>query len=289
MLVFSGIIVALFLFGLVILFRKRFHAEAFLCLVTVSVFICWPYQDPRFLLPILPFFYLALLEAIDRLVSSFRRKSAPREAFLVLLVAECFYLVFPVRTALLNEPAAPPAAARWLVENAQPGEGVLTEETSVWLTGGLKILVKKSDAQLLDHPELWFEDLYHSEARWVLLENSPLLSLVGSLPQHFRLAYMDEDRRRFVFEIVGNRRAARTAGAWYRAAVRNMSRGLSGELQLKRSLTLEPWFPTARLILANYLFQQERYDEARVEVEVLLRQQPQNPAVINLAEKLGTL
>jgi hypothetical protein len=286
---FSFFLLAGMLLGVKVVVQQKRFLELAVTAAFVALFALWPFQDPRFLLPVLPFLYFLLLRGLQY---AFTRGTSSRRGlfigFTVVLFFQVVYLTVPVLQSIQGIPQPRPDVFAWMEENTDPDDIVLSAEAGVWLQTGRRVIPLAPQQRIVKYPESWLENIYLLDTDWVLLQKDPRQTLmepfVQTVPDHFVLAYKDE--KYSLYRVVGDRGDLLEAIGWHRAGHRLFFQNQRAIPEFRKALELEPWLPVTRFMLANQLLAEGRKTEAVKELETLLTYQPQFEDARLLLEQL---
>lgn len=269
--------------------ESRFAAPLFI-LSLAAIYLAWPFQFVRFWVPILPFFYLLILEGAEDL--SHRLGGARGHHWLVvaLLVAEIPALYSGVTRAQASSRIPP--SYEWILHETSPTDVVASEESSVWLHTGRRVFPMEP-LLAASEPEGWVGSLYAADVRWVVLwdgpKYAPLLALVSGLSSHFRPAYANPIEGVHIYELVGDSKKYLEAAGWVRAGVMFASVGNYQEMAryLEKGIALQPWFLRPRLSLAEVWMTLAQPAKAVAVLRGALQKYPNNPSVMSTIQWLN--
>lgn len=275
-------------FGLKVAWSQGRVAEVGIVVLTGLLLAFWPFQYPRFSLPLLPLLYVFLLLAIDKIGAKIRaRKLVARS-----VAALCLLELTLVGQAVSTKSLTTPASYRWIQEHTQKDDAICTSQIAVWLYTERKVLALWP-YQAATQLEYWINLLYQSDIRYLIIwpefNAGELVRSLQSLPQHFMVVYSDPREQVLVFQVVGDAKKYREAYARASMGIGLLKAGnlQSGGQAIHQSLQSEDWFLKPRLILTESLISHRDFKAAESELLQILQRYPANPQAGGLLRSLN--
>ena len=255
-------------------------------LVTLAVFtgvlLIWPFQYPRFFLPILPLMYRYMLSGWNKL------PKIPNVIFFVLIVAQLGFYGWEIRKPGRENPSY----YSWLAENLEPGDVVGTSERALWLHLNHQVLLL-SASYVSSRPEPWLNEVYSHPTKYVVAWDgipnaSVLFYTIRLFPNHLQLVHESPEDGAQIFKVIGDPNSFRLAFARASKGLDSLRAGRAREAvqHLARAIEREPEMITPRVFLAEALLDLNRNEEALRILNDVLARDPYNRLAQDLLQRI---
>lgn len=250
--------------------RRGLKLESLIFLAFLGQLSLWPFQEPRFLLPIVPIGLVLFLDGLPR-TANFRKV-----AFVLLSVLQIGFLAKTWQ--LSQQPSgrnqAPESYWRWL--SGQPAAPVLDAHIMTWVKTGRPVVLAPPVGT---EPELALIMALRSRAQYVTIYlpqgrsqslaplTEPLWHAMHLAPELFKLELEDPNDALLVFRRLPGGDNWLAAADHYEAGVRAAQQGQAQQALDQMALALQkaPAFRQARQIRVQLLRLLGREAEARAE------------------------